>query len=159
MVFDLEALPKELVSKHISGFLSGRARWRLRCTSNKIKKVLLESIPAPSPQIIHELFPTCTYPDVSSPFARQLMDIVQERLFLDGMRAFHKWVKVNRVGVDQEGFFTQFDEKHRIRIGLWESGMVFTRTYKCIRDPFTKKRVAGVLTMRHLAPGFTFYEA
>ena len=161
-MFDLAALPIELVAHQISGCLASKDRWRLRCSSKKARQMLLQWMPTlpVEREMFFFLLTTMVFKNVDgviendSPFALRLMEVVHERTFLDCTSAFRRWVKANRVGLDPGGFFSPFLGTQRVRIGMWETGVVWTRKAHLLRAGPPRRRV---IEKAELVPGFTVY--
>ena len=62
-----------------------------------------------------------------------LTNMVKERLPYGHMGPLRKWFKVNRVGVDEVGFYTRLPDSKRVRIGMWETGVDFVTRKQAVK--------------------------
>ena len=122
----LTALPTDLLFTQIIARLPPADRWRLRFASNKIGGCGGE------PDLVHVALETMilvTRVGSRIPFdsgvRKQVDRLVIERLPFDCLGPLRRWFRENRVCLDEGGFYTPLGRTMRVRIGLWETGVVY----------------------------------
>ena len=145
----LTALPTDLLFTQIIARLPPADRWRLRFASKKMGGCGGE------PDLVHVALETMilvTRVGSRIPFdsgvRKQVDRLVIERLPFDCLGPLRRWFRENGVCLDEGGFYTPLDKIMRVRICLWETGVVHERgsAVKWVRGKYrlvhTRKPVA-----------------
>lgn len=121
-------LPVGVFVGQIVSRLDKGEKWRLRCSSKKVRDLILNYIPRPIHTDLDVYFVMLAFEHVDiqydAPFVTNLMSVVREREVFNFATAFKRWVHGNRVCIDAGGFYVRLRGDSRIRIGWWEAGLV-----------------------------------
>jgi hypothetical protein len=108
--------------------LAGTHRWKLACTSKKVRQLILDFVPRPPHTDVDTFFVMLAFERVdieyTDPFVHLLMTFVFERERLNFTAAFRRWVHTNHVCIDRGGFYVRLQGGLRVRIGWFETGCV-----------------------------------
>ena len=150
----LTALTRDLLATQIIARLPPADRWRLRCASKRLGG-------SGEPDVVEVAIETAMLVGIHTPgnsdAYRQVQRLVIERLPFGHLGPLRRWFRENKVHLDEGGFYTPLGKSMRVRIGLWETGVV----HEC--KPVVK-RVRGknklVLSRTPVAKeGFVVYAA
>ncbi len=117
----LTTLPADLLTTQIVARLPPADRWRL-CRASK-RLVVTE------PDVVDVGIETAMLVGIRTPgdsdAYRQVQRLVIERLPFDHLGPLRRWFRENNVRIDAGGFYTPLAGNQRVRIGLWDSGVVY----------------------------------
>ena len=150
-------LPDDILVSEISMCcLDSASRWRLRCTSKKLRRLMLEWAPRrplilfiggsftiTSPicelllLLLQSVFRRVVVTERNSVFVLNVVNVMLERIQLDCMDALLNWVAVNNICIDTGGFYfpirtfactrNRYFFQTRARIGWWGKGIYARR--------------------------------
>ena len=119
----LTALPADLLATQIVARLPPADRWRLCCASKRLVGGVTE------PDVVDVFIETAILVGIrtlgDSDAYRQVQRLVIERLPFDSLGPLRRWFRENNVRMDAGGFYTPLTGNQRVRIGLWDSGVVY----------------------------------
>ena len=118
----LTALPCDLLATQIVARLPPADRWRLRCASKRLGG-------SGEPDVVEVAIETSILVGIRAPSNsdayRQVQRLVIERLPFGRLGALRRWFRENEVCLDEGGFYTPLGRTMRVRIGLWQTGVVY----------------------------------
>ncbi len=159
----MSIFPRDTFMMGIVHRLSPEDQWRLRCSSKTVSKFMYNwhdehnSLLLSMKTVLEMMCTLQIKYAINCPMNKRLYEMVFERLMYNSMRPLRRWMRENRIGVDEGGLYTRISATQRVRVGMWETGVVFLPPRYSPNMSQARKRMLAKTVKFVLRDGYEIY--